>query len=262
LAGSIDTAHTRAYIFSRMASTSPFGEHLRRERELRGVSLAEVASATRISTRFLEAIENGHWDQLPGGAFNRGFIRSASRYLGLDEDSMVAEYSLEIRNGHEGIVPRSAARIPQNRKGLTALAVAVAAILLVIAGGWYGTSKVMARRRAAQAKRLTEPAQVVQTSANGSATQAANPLQLLVRATRATGLRVIADGTRAFDGQINANEVKQFGAHDTFEIAANDAAALHLELNGHALATMGRPGQAGRITLTAKDVRSSAGGSH
>ena len=85
-----------AYIFDgplRMSST-PFGEHLKREREMRGVSLEEISAATRIGTRFLEAIENEQWDQLPGGVFNRGFIRSIARFLGLDEDSLVAEYAL------------------------------------------------------------------------------------------------------------------------------------------------------------------------
>ena len=72
-------------------SSTPFGEHLRREREMRGVSLDEIAAATRISTRFLEAIEKDQWDQLPGGVFNRGFIRSIARFLGLDEESLVAE---------------------------------------------------------------------------------------------------------------------------------------------------------------------------
>ena len=54
---------------------------------MRGVSLNEISAATRISTRFLEAIENDRWNELPGGAFNRGFIRSIARFLGLDEDS-------------------------------------------------------------------------------------------------------------------------------------------------------------------------------
>ena len=79
-----------------MPSTA-FGEHLKRERELRGVTLEEIAAATRISPRFLEALENEQWDRLPGGAFNRGFIRSVARFLGLDEESMVAEYALETK---------------------------------------------------------------------------------------------------------------------------------------------------------------------
>ena len=62
-----------------------FGESLKREREMRGVTLEEISAATRIATRFLRAIENEEWDQLPGGVFNRGFVRAVARYLGLDE---------------------------------------------------------------------------------------------------------------------------------------------------------------------------------
>ena len=73
-----------------------FGEGLKREREMRGVSLDEISAATRIATRFLQAIENEQWDQLPGGVFNRGFVRAVARYLGLDEENTVAEYVLAV----------------------------------------------------------------------------------------------------------------------------------------------------------------------
>src|SRR5271154_5524745 len=97
-----------------MSSTS-FGEHLRREREMRGVSLEEISAATRISTRFLEAIEKDQWDQLPGGVFNRGFIRSIARYLGLDEDSLVAEYALGTAANEEArAAAQRDAEIPRN----------------------------------------------------------------------------------------------------------------------------------------------------
>jgi cytoskeleton protein RodZ len=71
-----------------------FGDHLKREREMRGISLEEIASATRIGTRFLEAMENEQWSQLPGGVFNRGFVRSVAHHLGLDEEALLAEYTL------------------------------------------------------------------------------------------------------------------------------------------------------------------------
>jgi cytoskeletal protein RodZ len=74
-----------------------FGENLRREREMRGVSLEEIASFTKISRRFLEAIEEDDFARLPGGIFARSFIRSYVRYLGLDEDRVMAEYQLAAR---------------------------------------------------------------------------------------------------------------------------------------------------------------------
>ncbi|MCZ6904391.1 MAG: helix-turn-helix domain-containing protein, partial [Acidobacteria bacterium] len=76
-----------------------FGENLRREREMRGVDLREIADATRINLRFLEAVENEKFGALPGGVFNRGFIRSYARYLGLDEEKILGEY--ELANGSE-----------------------------------------------------------------------------------------------------------------------------------------------------------------
>jgi cytoskeleton protein RodZ len=115
-------------------SSTPFGEHLKREREMRGVSLEEVAAATRISPRFLEAIEKEHWDELPGGVFNRGFIRAIARFLGLDEDSLVAAYALETKGAVDArAVPEHLGEIPRNWR---ALAVAIVVLVLVIVLGW------------------------------------------------------------------------------------------------------------------------------
>ena len=69
-----------------------FGERLRREREMRGITLEEIAAATKISTRSLSALEQQEFDKLPGGVFNKGFVRAYSRFLGLDEEQAVADY--------------------------------------------------------------------------------------------------------------------------------------------------------------------------
>jgi cytoskeleton protein RodZ len=71
-----------------------FGEHLRREREMRGVSLKEISAATKISIRFLQAIENEELAKLPGGIFTRSFVRTYARYLGLDEERVLADCQL------------------------------------------------------------------------------------------------------------------------------------------------------------------------
>lgn len=69
-----------------------FGDKLRREREMRGVTLDEIAEATKIGTRSLRALEEERFDQLPGGIFNKGFVRSYARFLGLDEEQAVSDY--------------------------------------------------------------------------------------------------------------------------------------------------------------------------
>lgn len=112
-----------------------FGEHLKREREMRNVSLEEVSAATRISVRFLEALEDEQWERLPGGVFNRGFIRSVARFLGLDEEGLVAEYAMETRERPEIAVWTKEPVHPQpNWAGIIGVAVAV---LVLIFGAWF-----------------------------------------------------------------------------------------------------------------------------
>ena len=74
-----------------------FGEILRRERELRRISLREVNEATKINIRYLEALERNEFTYLPAGAFTRGFIRAYARYIGLDEAEMINAYLYELR---------------------------------------------------------------------------------------------------------------------------------------------------------------------
>lgn len=69
-----------------------FGARLKREREQRKITLDEIALSTKIGTRFLTALEEEQFDQLPGGIFNKGFIKAYARYLGISEDQAVADY--------------------------------------------------------------------------------------------------------------------------------------------------------------------------
>lgn len=69
-----------------------FGEKLKQEREKRKMTLEQISASTKIGTRLLQALEEDKFDQLPGGIFNKGFVRAYSHCLGLDEDQTVAEY--------------------------------------------------------------------------------------------------------------------------------------------------------------------------
>jgi cytoskeletal protein RodZ len=69
-----------------------FGEKLRKQREQRGIELDKISNATKISTRMLRALEEEHFDQLPGGVFNKGFVRAYARQVGLDAEEAVSDY--------------------------------------------------------------------------------------------------------------------------------------------------------------------------
>jgi cytoskeleton protein RodZ len=69
-----------------------FGQKLKREREKRAITLEQISSSTKIGTRMLQALEDENFDHLPGGIFNKGFVRAYARHVGLDEDQAVADY--------------------------------------------------------------------------------------------------------------------------------------------------------------------------
>jgi len=94
-------AYPDALFQSRIATAIPseqetglpsFGENLRREREKRNITLEQISQSTKIGTRMLQALEEDRFSQLPGGIFNKGFVRAYARHLGLDEDQTVADY--------------------------------------------------------------------------------------------------------------------------------------------------------------------------
>jgi len=130
-----------------------FGERLKRERELREVTLDEINSATRISNRFLEAMENEDWQKLPGGVFNRGFVRSIARFLGLDEEGLLAEYDMAHGAQEQAAPKREEVRIPSPPRWVPVAAVLGLLLLLAacIAGGIYAWRYFAARRAARQA---------------------------------------------------------------------------------------------------------------
>ncbi len=69
-----------------------FGEYLKRERELRGVTLEEIANATNISVRFLVALENDDYSDLPAEVFVKGFIRAYAKCIGTDSNEVILAY--------------------------------------------------------------------------------------------------------------------------------------------------------------------------
>jgi cytoskeleton protein RodZ len=168
------------HLIDRMPPT-PFGERLKRERELRGVSLDEVSVATRINPKYLTALEAEQWDQLPGGVFNRGFIRTIARYLGLSEDGLISEYAL-VTNDHPTVTVWVQDLERQPRRWVpTAVIVLVVALLAV--SGWIASKRwggvahgdTKAERASLAAPVSIEPVEPVHMdSAQGDSSQAAD----------------------------------------------------------------------------------------
>ncbi len=261
-----------------------FGEHLQREREMRGVSLDEISAATRISTRFLEAMEDEQWERLPGGVFNRGFVRAVARFLGLDEENLVAEYATAARDRTD--LAAAALRSPAPESSPPgALWLAILLVLLIIAGGWLGLRRY-ATFRAARAARNAQAAQMVpsappdlvpqsaQAASSGAAPMRVSasttltaglqpsgaPLDLVVAAGRRATVTIVADGKKVFDGQMKKEQSQRFAAQESFDVSTSNSSAVLLELNGQTVAPIGPPGRPGKVKLTRKDLKKPSGG--
>ncbi len=117
-----------------------FGTWLRRQRELREISLREIADVTKISIRYLEALERDRFDVLPAPVFARGFLREYARYVGLDPDEVVNSYisaqkPIEPEDDPAGPMRRRSPRA--QRSSMVVLIVAVVVVVAVVAGIAY-----------------------------------------------------------------------------------------------------------------------------
>jgi cytoskeleton protein RodZ len=81
------------------------GEELKREREFREISLREISDATKINIRMLEAIEKDNFGALPGGIFNRNFIRAYADFIGLDPELIIRKYQIQTGTDQEAKLP-------------------------------------------------------------------------------------------------------------------------------------------------------------
>lgn len=105
------------------------GHFLRHERELRQISLEEIAQTTRIPMRMLQHIEDNQLDLLPGEVFARGFLKSYARSVGLPVDEVLARYGERNLEAQAAPAPITAITPPQQGRRF---GIAIALVILLI----------------------------------------------------------------------------------------------------------------------------------
>ena len=277
----------------RGAHVGSFGENLRREREMRGVDLREIADATRINFRFLQAFENEEFAVLPGGVINRGFIRSYARYLGLDEEKILGEY--ELANGAEveteWSLTWSSGSAPR-RIGLKAQWLAAAAAVLMLLGGYAlfryserlpsfspGPEATPAETLVGpdatddpgESESLTTPAPSARPEGNPTAPPATvraaaapssprrpladrEDLILQVAVTEKSWVAIDADGATVLSRLMAPEEIRTFRSRESFEVIIGNASGIILTLNGETLGPLGSHGEVKTVRLTRQDL--------
>jgi cytoskeletal protein RodZ len=244
-----------------------FGEELRREREIRGISLKEISDATKISKRFLEAIELNNHRTLPAPVFTRGFVREYARYLGLNVDEIVTRYNyaaagddrieksahlerlVELQTtGREPLpkkgIPPPYARIDRNVYILGIIVFALAGLTW-----WAVTHKKMIRAAAEGGGATQTPLERRATPkltpvVTETAPPEAQMLRLVIDVTDDSWVTLDADGRTVINDELRHGERRMVEAKDSFHFrTVGNAAGLKLVLNDVPLPPLGRDGQ-------------------
>src|SRR6267142_3191888 len=111
-----------------------FGVSFKKARESAGISLDQIAIETRISTRFLAAIEGEEFHLLPGGIFNRGFVRTYAERIGLDPDQAVSDYErlVQVREPGPAVGPPTTELTPKGQRNLYPIAIGALVVLIIV----------------------------------------------------------------------------------------------------------------------------------
>ncbi len=125
-----------------MSDRSPgdFGTRLREARERRGITLRELANATKISVRALEALERGQISRLPGGIFSRAFVRAYAGAVGLDPEAAIRDFidafpQDSVTAGHPSVRPVEDIEAVESDRRAASAFLRVGIISIVILGG-------------------------------------------------------------------------------------------------------------------------------
>ncbi|HXG57883.1 MAG TPA: RodZ domain-containing protein [Thermoanaerobaculia bacterium] len=238
-----------------------FGEELRREREIRGISLKEIADATKVSRRFLEAIERNDHRTLPAPVFTRGFIREYARYLGLNADEMVSRYN-QAAAGDERIemtphlerlvhlqtgtpqqkqgIPPPYARIDRNFYVLAAIVIALSAVTL-----W--AVRMRQQPRAESDSVVPQAATMALRPVTTTEPAAAVPedvLRLTIELTDDSWITLEADGRTVVNEELRRGDRRTFEANEEFRFRTiGNAGGVVITLNDATLQPLGRSGQ-------------------
>jgi len=245
-----------------------FGEELKREREIRGISLKEIADETKISKRFLEALERNDHKTLPAPVFTRGFVRQYARYLGLNSEDMVNRYNFAAagddrieKSAHlDRLVQPVTPDVPV-RKGIPPLYarvdrnvyVTIAIVIALAFVGWWAF-KLKQQRTPEQAD--TRPVVVASTSATAAPrpaqpvapapAQATNPdtLRLTLDINDDSWITLEADGKTVVSDELKAGEHHTYEAKDRFRFkTVGNAGGVAVTINDVHLQTLGRDRQ-------------------
>ena len=253
---------------------SEFGSTFKARREAKGLSLEQIATETRINTRFLQAIERDDFQVLPGGIFSRGFVRTYAEVLGMDPAQAVADFE-RLSNYREPVVLEELrVSSPQpSKRYLMLYPIAAGVLVLVVAIFYFVTRERPATVSPDPPKSTVSPPGTAASVPPAAPTPAPEPppppspapqertqpkaaLTLAVEVVAPTWVKITTDGTSAVAGEIlQPGTTRSYTAQNSIHIAVGNAAGLSLKINDQPVRPLGRKGQVRAITITPENIK-------
>jgi len=239
------------------------GQELKRERELRGISLKEISTSTKISMRFLQALEEDRLDILPGKFFIKAIIRAYANFIGLEEDYVLNKYyeaSLEQEQPLESKHTKRKTRpaITKNTKKLIYSVVLIILLLIFIfflLHFFFKKKEALPPSENPKTSTLFQEEKTLPTPVTESLAEfipEEENLTLEISFLEKTWLQVFADGVLKVDGIKQPGEKLMIKAHEELLIHLGNAGGISYSLKnkkGKRLGPSGAVVKNLRITL-------------
>ena len=243
------------------------GDILRKAREAQGLTVADIATRTRVPLRHLEAIEASDYSTLPSSTYAVGFSRAYARAMGIDEVQIANIVRSDVaklgskKPEYEPYEMTDPSRVPS--RGLAIVALGIAIAVLVLVGLWYGTDMFRGSNNASTLTPLAEtapnpaaqtaqPVPAPATPANGQVTLTASDevwMRVYDADNKTLYLGTMKPGEK-FDVPKDAKDPKiNIGRADKLAVTLNGAAAPALGTGERAIkdVSVGAPAIAARI---------------
>jgi transcriptional regulator with XRE-family HTH domain len=231
------------------------GQELKRERELRGISLREIADSTRINLKFLQALEEDRLEVIPGTFFVRAILRAYARTIGIDEHQVLNRYQ-EVYTFEEQLQygesleppkprPRPLSRLfPRKGIWITALALAVSVLGLILVYIFF----LAPEERTPVSSKPSQPAAQVEIPKRHPPleplpiVEEGQGLRLDMTFAEETWIHVYADGESVWDGIKNKGDSLNIKAEQEVRLSIGNAGGPMLTINGQKAKPLGPNG--------------------
>jgi len=229
------------------------GQKLRQAREERGISISEVAEQTRISPHYIESIENDDYKTLPGGIFNKGFIKSYARYVGFNEQEALSDYTKMMSQSPEGPTDEPKVYRPEvltddrySASRWPSLLLAAVILSLMTAGVLYLVNYIQNRSEPSPVANSVTPMPPVATAPPGGENAAApagaevptmGSVQVQFASSREVSLASTVDGSRS-ESLVRPDKPVEFQPKESLLLRFYGplASAVDLKINGKDIA--------------------------